>query len=169
MTERKSADDRAIERTMALAIASWVAMLIILISLLAVVVIATWPLFDEVGEGPFVDGWFVSAMALVAILPSLAVFAHRYIFHHNRTERGTVSPPGYLKASLVFWGSVMVAGIWSAVGALASDELIPNVVPLFIAMFLLLGTWPNGKAMVKPRSRESDDDTEIFHIPPEDE
>lgn len=164
----RKAEGMSIELAMAIAVTSWGGMLVLLLILAGVTVGVTWPVMDAVNEAR-VDAWFISAMALVAVLPTLAGFVHRYIFQHRRTDRGTVTPEGYVLASLTLWAAISVAGIWSVVGCLASGEMIPHVLPLFIAMFLLLGMWPTGKAMVKPRSLESEDDTEILHIPPEDE
>ncbi|MEX2670832.1 MAG: hypothetical protein WD294_01850 [Phycisphaeraceae bacterium] len=165
---KRNQGDLEIQRAMAVAIASWGGMLVLLLILLCLTVIVTWPVLDAEGAAG-IDGWFVSAMVLVAVLPTLAAFVHRRIFHTRRAERGVVTPNGYLLASLIMWGGITISGIWAAFGALMANEFIPHVIPLLIATFLLLGTWPNGKAMVKPRSRESDDDTELFHIPPEDE
>lgn len=167
MAERE-ASEMTVGRAMTIAVASWGGMLVVLLLMMGISVAITWPRVDVVGDAT-VDAWFVSAMVLVAVLPTVAAFVHRYLFHHRQTDRGTVTPAGYLQASLTMWGAITAAGVWGVLSSLMANELIPHLIPVFIATFLLLGTWPNGKAMVKPRSLESDDDTEILHIPPEDE
>ena len=156
-----------VEQAMTIAMIVWAACLVTLLVLLSVAAVVALPGGAVAGDGA-IDGWFISAMILVAVLPTAAGFVHHYLFQ-RRHELGVVPPATYLQASLVLWGAILIAGVWSAVGCLMTRELVPHVIPLFISLFLLMGTWPNGKAMVKPRSRESEDDTEILHNPPEDD
>lgn len=161
----EKAREMSVDRAMTIAVVGWGALLMCLLILMGIAVALTLAGVGAVA----VDGWLVSAMLVVAVLPTVAAFLHRYLFHHRRTERGTVTPSGYLQASFTLWGAIAAAGVWGIFATLMAGAMIPHIIPVFIAMFLLLGTWPNGKAMVKPRSLESEDDTEILHIPPGDE
>jgi hypothetical protein len=109
-----------------------------------------WNLMDQeagTGNAPLAQGWFLAAMAFLAVAGPGAFFWRSHVFKaYWSGER--VLPRDYLSGMLAVWWTLEIAGIFSLSGCLLSRQLLPNLLPAVVAFMLYVPLWPSGRAMV---------------------
>ena len=106
--------------------------------------------------------WFVSAIVFQIVAGPIAFWLRSRLFRaYWRGE--AVSPRHYLQGMLIVWITFELGGLLSLIGCLASNSLLPCLLPALAAFMFFTPVWPNGKAMVRPTGNT--DDPEIYSEP----
>jgi len=141
----------------------WLTMLAIPFLLFLYVV---WSLMDSPGGDRnqwLSDRWFMSSVAYVVFVVPISFFI-RSRFFRPYWKGECVPPRDYLKGMFTVWGALELGGILSLAGCLASNSLIPGLLPALAAFMLFVILWPSGRAMI-PHARGSSDDPERYEEP----
>lgn len=133
----------------------WVTMLAIPFLLFLYV---AWSLMHTPGRGNqgLSDSWFIASVAYVVfIVPASFFIRSRFFKPYWRGE--CVPPRDYLKGMFTVWGALELGGILSLCGCLASESLLPSLLPALADFMLFVILWPSGRAMICDRRGASDD------------
>jgi hypothetical protein len=99
--------------------------------------------------------WCIGSFAYLALVVPCAIFWRSHVFQaYWKGER--VAPSAYLQGMLTVWIALEIGGILSLVGCLASDSMMPGLLPAAVAFVLFTPLWPSGRAMVNTKG-DSDD------------
>lgn len=125
-----------------------------------------WSLMDDSGatrrDLPAANVWFIVSMAYIILAVPAAIFWRSRVFKAYWSGE-CVSPRSYLTGMLTVWATLEIGGIFSLIGCLISDSLLPNLLPSLVAFMLFTPLWPSGRAMVC--SAGSSDDPEQYEEP----
>ncbi len=87
-------------------------------------------------------GWTVAAYAALLLIPAALFLRNQFYKAHWRGDRITLV--GYARGSLAMFISVQPAALLSLLAVLVSRQMFPQIVPLGLALFVHLKTWPHG-------------------------
>ena len=102
------------------------------------------------------QGWFVGAMAYLALVLPAAFFWRKHFFREYWLGR-PVAPRNYIAATVAVGAALAIGGIVSLIGCLVTDAFVPNIIPGFLALVLFLLHWPTGQAMLKSGGHDLDE------------
>jgi hypothetical protein len=139
---------------------AWAAYLTMLAAPFIFFLVIVWYLMNRDGltrsELPIVNGWFISAVALIVVAGPAAFFARSRLFRPY-WKGECVAPRSYLTGMVIVWAALEVGGLYSLVGAFATRSLFPNLLPALAALMMYVALWPSGRAMVCTGRGDSDD------------
>ncbi len=93
------------------------------------------------------NNWFIASMVYLIVVVPLAIFWRSRIFRSYWSGE-CVTPKSYLTGMITVWTTIEIGGIFSLVGCLMSQSLLPNLLPAVVAFMLFTPLWPSGRAMV---------------------
>jgi hypothetical protein len=106
--------------------------------------------------------WLIASIAFMIIAGPIAFVIRSRLFKSYWRGEG-VSPRHYLLGMLVVWFTFEIGGIVSLIGCLASNSLVPCLMPAIAAFIFFTPLFPNGHAMARPAG--DTDDPEIYQEP----
>ncbi|HWE01589.1 MAG TPA: hypothetical protein VG326_04200 [Tepidisphaeraceae bacterium] len=108
------------------------------------------------------SGWFIGAILLLLIIGPIA-FTIRSRMFRSYWRGEAVNPRTYLHGMLVVWFAFELGGLFSLVGCLMSNSIVPCLLPAIAAFMFFASLYPNGRAMARPTGNT--DDPEIYQEP----
>jgi hypothetical protein len=108
------------------------------------------------------ETWFVIALVYIALVVPAGFFVRARIYR-KFWRGGVVTPREYLTGMLAVWGTLEFGGLFSLVGCLLNNHLMPNMLPAALCFVLFTPFWPSGLAMVRPVGTQ--DDSTVFAHP----
>ncbi|HYO08934.1 MAG TPA: hypothetical protein VER17_08170 [Tepidisphaeraceae bacterium] len=124
-----------------------------------------WHLLDNeaaVADTAMAQRWFLACMIYLALAVPASFFWRSHEFKCY-WDGCVVSPKNYLKGMLIVWLAIEVGGLMALAGCLATNSLLPNLLPAMVAFILFTPFWPSGRAMTHPVG--NDDDFEVYEEP----
>lgn len=94
------------------------------------------------------QAWFVGAMGYLVLAVPAMFFLRKHLFRDYWLGK-PVEPGKYIAATVTAGVALAIGGIISLIGCLVTNELMPNLIPAFLALVLFALHWPTGKAMLK--------------------
>ena len=67
-----------------------------------------------------------------------------------------VPPRRWLVGMMIPWIAFELAGIFSLIGAIVDNTLLPNLIPALLAFVLFCTQWPKGTGMLRPTGDSED-------------
>jgi hypothetical protein len=92
--------------------------------------------------------WFVASMAYLLVVVPVSFFARGHIFKAYWTGQ-PVTPGKYFSGMMSIWLALEIGGLFSLVGCLQSQQLLPDLLPALVAFMFFVTLWPSGRAMVR--------------------
>lgn len=99
--------------------------------------------------------WFILSLAYMALAVPGAFFWRSRLFA-GYWKGQHVHPREYLIGMISVWTAMEVGGILALIGCIATNTLLPNLLPAMLAFMLFTPLWPNGHAMTRPLAKEQD-------------
>ena len=144
---------------------AWVCWLMLLSLPFVVFLYTVWTLTNsgERANKQAADVWFIASMVYLIVVVPISIFIRSRAFRDYWTGC-CVPPKNYLSGMLTVWITLEIGGIFSLIGCLASNSLLPNLLPALVAFMLFIPLWPSGRAMTS-RNRGNTDDPETYEEP----
>jgi hypothetical protein len=145
---------------------AWCAWLTMLSVPLVMFLYVCWNLMDEqVAKRnlPAANAWFVACVAYMITVVPAAIFWRSWHFKSYWSGE-CVAPKSYLIGMIGVWVTIEIGGIASLIACLATNSLLPNLLPALVAFMLFLPLWPSGRAMICSH-RGNSDDPETYEEP----
>lgn len=137
---------------------AWYGYLVLLAAPFLMFLIVAWTLMGQsmLDRGPWVDGWFLGAVAyMVLVVPASFFLRSRYFSDYWKGK--SVRPDAYLKGMFTVWIALEIGGLFSLSGCLVSKRMLPSLMPALAAFMMFAILWPSGRAMVSAQRGASDD------------
>ncbi|HEX4123444.1 MAG TPA: hypothetical protein VHY37_01870 [Tepidisphaeraceae bacterium] len=99
--------------------------------------------------------WFIGSMAYLALVVPAAIFWRSHVFK-SYWKGVPVAPSAYFGGMLTVWIALEVGGILSLVGCMASNSMMPCLIPAAVAFVLFTPLWPSGRAMIDNKGMSDD-------------
>jgi hypothetical protein len=108
------------------------------------------------------ESWFVFSSIYLMIVVPVSFFWRGHIFKEYWAGR-VVVPGKYLFGMIEVWCALVLGGVISVVGCMASGAIMPNLIPAMLAFMFYVTLFPSGRAM----TRTSGDslDAEVYKEP----
>ncbi len=106
--------------------------------------------------------WFIASIAFMVVAGPIAFAIRSRLFKSYWRGEG-VDPRHYLMGMLIVWFTFEIGGIVSLIGCLASNALVPCLLPALAALMFFWPLYPSGNAMGRPAGNT--DDPEIYKEP----
>jgi hypothetical protein len=123
-----------------------------------------WRLMDntEPRDVDAANSWFIASMIYLIVVVPAAIFWRSRLFRSYWTGQ-CVSPKSYLIGMISVWVTLEIGGIFSLIGCLMTQSMLPNLLPALVAFMLFTPLWPSGRAMICCRGNT--DDPEAYEEP----
>jgi len=99
--------------------------------------------------------WFIAAMAYMAICVPGAFFLRSRMFKGYWSGQ-IIAPREYLLGMSTIWAALELGGLFSLLGCIITNTLLPCLLPALLAFMLFTPLWPNGHSMTRPLYNEHD-------------
>ncbi|HUB26835.1 MAG TPA: hypothetical protein VL992_15525 [Tepidisphaeraceae bacterium] len=143
---------------------AWLAYAVLLVVPFFVALWFIWQLDDTRAGASLAHGnaWFLASMIVVAAAVAAASLWRDHIFH-DYSKGHTVPPKKYLAGMIEIWSALAFAGVFSLVGCIATQSLLPNLIPAFMGLVVYVLLLPTGRVMVHPVG--GSEDPEVYEEP----
>lgn len=155
-------DSMSEARALRIAWLSWLIMLIVPFVLFMIVVwYLTW-ISKSPPAATLSQVWFLAASLYLILAVPGALFWRGHVFRAY-WDGVAVAPRNYVNGMLTVWVALEIGGIFSLVGCMVTQSLLPCLLPALAAFMFYVPLWPNGHAMTRPVGNT--DDHAIYEEP----
>jgi|GEM_PF-750338 len=106
--------------------------------------------------------WFIIMMVMIAAgVPFFFYLRSRLHFYGYRSGR-SATPRQYIMGMTLVWSWLVLIGMLSILGCIATGDIGPNIIPALLAFIVFITQWPNASALVN-RTGHLDDPSLYLH------
>lgn len=144
--------------------AFWLVTVMISAAATAIAMALTYPGGAERDPRPTTSPGLLLNMVVFAVVIPVGFIIHWWCYRRYWKE-GLVQPRGYLLANQILWSAMGLTVLTLAISCLVQRVFMPDMLLTFVAVILLLMSWPGGWPMIHPMRRSEEDDDEALHLP----